>query len=132
MNRIHISRGLMHIYLFFEIAMKKFIRHIQLSQLPSTTHSNSQNQSHYCRLNNRTKGFMKVHTSLLMESFSYKSGLVPRDGTITIQFKLEHPFAANNQVNMWRSRNKRPGLLSLKSLKLSSHCLIPPRIEAIL
>ena len=70
---------------------------------------------------------MEVHTSLLMESFSYKFGLVPRDGTIIVQFKLEHPFAAN-QVNMWRSKNKRPSLLSLKSLKLSSHCLTPPGI----
>ena len=73
------------------------------------------------------EGFMKVHTSLLMESFSYKPSLVPRDGTITIQFKFDHPFVAN-QVNMWRSRNKGPGLLSLKCLKFSIHSLTPPGI----
>ena len=44
MSRIHISWRLMHIYFFFQKAMKKCMWHIKVSQFPSTTSNKAQKE----------------------------------------------------------------------------------------
>ena len=76
------------------------------------------------RLDDRTKGFIKINTILLMKTFNYKSSLVPIDADITVVFQFEHPFTTHN-ILRWGRRYQNPSGLSSEGIKFLIHDITP-------
>src|SRR5436189_5163073 len=92
-SRIYEPWRLCHVNSLNKITMKKGILDIQLTEGPATRNGKTKNGMNRSGPDNMTESFIKINTSLLMETLCYKPGFVVLNRTIYPMLKLKDPFA---------------------------------------
>jgi hypothetical protein len=89
--------------------------------------SQSENSTDSRRLDDGTESFIVVNARALSKATKYPAGFVTVEGTISIKFVSEHPFAGDN-ISLTMSPNKVPSAVVKQGCVLFFHGLAPMRI----
>jgi hypothetical protein len=100
--------------------VEESVRHVELVNRPVLGQGQSQNSPDGGRLDHWTEGLVVVDPRALGEAPEHIMGLVPLQGSVSMQFHLEDPFPGDH-VGARRRRRQVPGVVSLKGLVLRFH-----------
>lgn len=122
MVRAYKACQLSHKDIFREPVLKKGFVNVQLAERPTITYYNTKHKFHCGRLNNKTEGFMVIHTQQLMKAFGYKVSFKPVNGTIKTSFNTVNSLTAIQIRNAIRG-NQFPSSIMNKCIILFGYSL---------
>src|SRR5436190_15557841 len=117
---VAIAWGLLHVDLFFKMAIKKCIFDIKLAKWPFIGDCQRKNNTNRGSLNDGAKGVIEVNSRLLSKAFCDKASLESINCSIGKIFYAEYPFGAHN-ILMSRSWNEIPSMIEVESSKFVIH-----------
>ena len=126
-TRVNVSKGLLHINMFTEMAIKKCIFYIKLANGPFVCHNKREDNMNCSGRDDRAKSINVVKTRYLCIALGNKTGFETFNRSVRQIFGLKHPFGTHN-VGVDGSRNQNPGTIVLQGLNFFIHCSEPNRI----
>ena len=113
--RVNVSRGLLHINMFTEMAIKKHIFDIKLTKRPFVGHNKREDNTDCSGLDDRAKSVNVVKTMYLCVALGNKTGFETSNRSVGQIFGSKHPFGTHT-VSVGGSRNQNPGTIVLQGL----------------
>ena len=126
-TRVNVSKGLLHINMFIEMAIKKRIFDFKLAKRPFVGHIKRVDNTDCSGLDDRAKSVSVVKTKYLCVALVNKKGFEMFNRSVGQIFGLKHPFGTHN-VGVGGSRNQNPDTIVLQGLNFFIHSSEPSKI----